>query len=210
VGAWRDSLDSTTISYGESELAGELRVCLTTSMWIELAEITELHEVYLAAIGRALAVAQHFEQTCRYVLTVAAIGAAHEGGSIDSLDDAKGLVEYLGRCMLGQLVVRFDRLGEVSYEHLTILDNGRAARNYVAHEAASIVSECPESEDRIQARTVTLEGEVHNLVEADALVSEWSYFIQEQASLPEQHRIGYRPALTSWILAPIAGRLPKH
>ncbi len=171
-------------------------------MWIDFRRVTPQHEVYLESVGRALAVSQHLESTSRYVLIVVEMGRAASGGDAD-LDALRAISERLRNKLLGHVVDHLGQLGEITYDELEVLDQGREARNYIAHEAASAVSEVPEASAELSDRISRFVTEIQALASADNLVSAWSYEIQEKEPRPSRIWATYATHTRDWIVEPL-------
>lgn len=170
-------------------------------MWIDLTKLSQIHEAYLSSLGRALSVAQHLETTARFVLRV--YEATENHGRRKSCDEMKQLMNLLGRVLLGKMVQRFEHYGEFSASDIEILKLGTEARNYIAHKSALVVSEYPDRPDELIQQIAHLKERVADLVNADNLVSSWSYEIQEKEPTPKALYDIYPSRIWSWILAPL-------
>jgi hypothetical protein len=171
-------------------------------MWIDFRRISSLHESYLSALGRAIAISQHLEDTLKYVLNLVEI--VEEGKKDeDVLDRLDQIHDRVRRRMLGNAIDRLEKIGVFRNSNFETLKSGRDARNYFAHEAGLIVSEVPDRPDEIALRIKTFEDHLTHVIEADNLVSSWSYSIQEKAAPPFGIGASYMKKMFSWVTAPI-------
>jgi len=51
-------------------------------MWLKPVDYSDEQSAYFAALGRAMALAQNFEQNCKFVFGTLDIGRDYEGGKI--------------------------------------------------------------------------------------------------------------------------------
>lgn len=171
-------------------------------MWLEIERIDEDSDALLLAIGRALAIAQNYEGNARYVLRIARMSKEYVEGRAETLDELIDFANSLPRQMLGGLVRGFDQLGgDLTTDKIEILRRGANARNYIAHEAAEGLT-YDRPEDRAE-HLQKLDSAVRDLVEADNLVSRWSYAIQEKEAYVPIIRSSYPADAHRWVMGPL-------
>jgi hypothetical protein len=154
-------------------------------MWLDFHELDTQQCSLLMSIGRALAIAQNFEANCKFVLMIIEVEKALEDKRCSSLQAARPVVDELLQLMLGRVVTRFGRSGEISQAELDILVAAKNARNYVAHGAAFELVICRGPYGKsFNERMTRFEQEVGSLTEGDGLVSLWSHYIQEHEQAP--------------------------
>src|SRR5713226_4856217 len=90
-------------------------------MWLSFNELDRHHMAFLAALGRAIAVAQNLEENCRFVLMTVELGKAFEEKRYSSLEEARPFVDRLLRALLGPVVKRIGEIGEVSQKEVDTL-----------------------------------------------------------------------------------------
>src|SRR6266498_3424775 len=95
------------------------------------AEEPEFVNAFLLSAGKALCLAQGFEDKCRHVLSIIALTDAIEAG--EDFDAARELAKYVGKKTLCKTI---NLIGETWPTDLAILLAAKDARNYIAHEAA--------------------------------------------------------------------------
>ena len=167
-------------------------------MWLRIERIDEDFDALLMAISRALAIAQNYEGNARFVLRIARMSKEYVEGRAETLDELIEFANSLPRQMLGGLVRGFDQLGDLTTGKIEILHRGASARNYIAHEAAEGLA-YDRPKDRAE-RLQKLDSAVRDLVEADNLVSCWSYEIEEKASAPITIRSSYPADAHRWVM----------
>lgn len=179
-----------------TKLAGQI------GMWLDYRLLSPTEDALLSSVGRAIALAQNFEANCKFVVMTVELGKVLQEGTVTSLEDARPFVEQLLKRMLGCNVNRFGQLGVVSPGQVSTLAAAREARNYIAHEAVEPLT--------VGSRAITLakrvdrlKCEVLALAEGDALVSRWSYVIQEKEPAPIVWAGEYASAVSGWVLEPI-------
>lgn len=104
----------------------------------------------MLAGGRAMCVAQAFEEKCRSLLRVGHIVAGIDSDPIAGLED---LVERVPKDkLLGPTLIDLASVWPDAAQHQAVLSSARGARNYIAHESMrfgihsrwdSLLSECP-------------------------------------------------------------------
>jgi hypothetical protein len=151
-----------------------------------------------------MSISQHFEDTLKYVLNmveIVEVGRTDE----DVLDRLDEIHKSSHNRMLGNAIDRLAKLGFFEEAHHETLISGRDARNYFAHEAGLVVSEFPDRPDEIAVRIEHFEIHLKRVIDADNLVSSWSYAIQEKEAPPSGIATYYPKKLFSWATAPITG-----
>ncbi len=180
-------------------------------MWIEFDEMIDWHTCFLTSVGRALAIAQHLEEGCRRILRVAEIIEKYESRkALEELheDVIHDLAEAMRKRCLGKVVRELDRLGQITESELAILDRGRVARNYIAHNSAILVLGYPQNQAELRREFETYERNVMDLIEADNEVSAWGYEMQELEKRPHVIFSTYPAKALEWVVAPMKGAAP--
>ncbi len=170
--------------------------------WIDFADIQSSHYDYLHSVARALTIAQHFERACRYVLSVSEVDLL-EGDKLGDSDVVRDLFTSMCRHHLGKMVWRMKHpaLG-FREEELEILEKGREARNYIAHESASDIEVYVETDAELLERLNVYSNHVRLLIAADNEVSAWEYEICERQSRPGYYE-RYPKIAFDWVTAPL-------
>lgn len=198
-------------------------------MWLQPAEFSAAHEAYFEALGRALGLAQNFEQSCKFVLGIWDLGKAHEEGKIQTRDERAYSEKLMGR-MLGALVKSLRDDIDITDADKAAFKAAREARNYLAHEAAAVGLFIPPKYARRKLReimrgsldTAAIEKErtemlhahirdgvpkfveaIRAIAEADNIVSGWSYMIQEKDDRLPFVAERYVQSVVAWVLEPL-------
>jgi hypothetical protein len=168
-------------------------------MWLPFHRLDRQHTRVVATVGRALTLAQNFEHNCKWVFMTAAVSQRFERGEFTKLEESFPFSERLINLMLGPAIRQFDSLKLVPSRDIKALEAARDARNFVAHESAvAAVGQWPEK--HLAAHRQKLAEQVRLLAQGDALVSRWSYSIQEKDPPPQHWVEGYAEAVTRWVL----------
>ena len=174
-------------------------------MWIEFDRVNDKHEAYLECVGRCLAISQHFESSCRYILGATELIVAWDAGEIDDLhkDHVAFLAKALRHRALNGIVKKLNMLGQVSDDELEILECGRVARNYIAHEVTLVVTQYPDFDDEFEKKIEEFKAHLRNLVTADNEVSAWSYEAEERVQRPYTVFTTYPQTSFEWVMEPL-------
>lgn len=172
------------------------------SMWILTKNFVDLHDCYLASVGRSLLLAQSFEQNCKFVCLIWDLGDAFESKTISDVEQLPDYSALLLKRFLGTVIQRFGSRYPIKREQYEILERAREARNYIAHEAGTPCLYYNTHEPIIEALP-QLRTNITALAEGDNLVSGWSYMIQEKNFPPAGIRQSYVHEITSYILEPL-------
>ncbi|MET9701162.1 hypothetical protein ABZY31_30190 [Streptomyces sp. NPDC006529] len=168
-----------------------------------------LDAVFLSA-GRALHLANAFENKCQYVLRIANLASAFDEDPALTLDEA--IAAAPSDKMLGQtlhlLVDRFQT--PVPEEAVGLLNKARAARNFIAHEGASLGSSYiwVARADTLIRHAVALRAAVQALSLGDCIVSRWVSEIEEpNVPAPRSWDDDYPPMVDTWVFGHFNGLL---
>jgi hypothetical protein len=157
-----------------------------------------LDAVFLSA-GRALHLANAFEAKCQYVLRIANLLGAVRSDPVLSLQeaiDAAPADKMLG----GTLRDLGNGLFASRPSDLDLLNRAREARNFVAHEGASVGDMWSADRSRLLEHAARLRAVVADLAVGDNLVSQWCYGIDEPDQPPPRHLIDSYPGLIDdWV-----------
>ncbi len=173
-------------------------------MWIDLEGLDEFEESYINAVGRALLVAQHFEESCKDFMKRWIISGYLEVGVAKSVSDIRSISEKLTGLMLGSSIKRLSSDRDITDAEITVLIRAKDARNYIAHEAVTATAFISRFSRRHRPDNLSLfKDAVSALVEGDNLISSWGYMFHEQEGYPAEYLVEYPNRLTKWILAPL-------
>lgn len=179
----------------------------------------------LSALGRALHIATRFEDKCKYLLRSANLASAYEssGSPTVDLDDLLAQVPKDLR-LLGRTIEGLGKIGPMSAEDAEILKEAKNARNWIAHESASIVIHDlpgPVFREAIEGKThydlgalVTRLEETRQqlrlLTRGENLVSRWCFYMEEGGKEPAPSDLieRYASMVEHWVFAPVSDLLP--
>lgn len=190
-------------------------------MWIDLDRMDDVRERYLETLGRALAVAQHFETCCKDIVKMFEIVVGLRADQLLNLDDIRLASERLVVELrhLGTAIRRASGLPVSEPHEVAILIGANDARNYIAHEAGLAPLSFPPRPPApdlarflpkrhhfpLDLNPERLRAEVVALAAGDNLVSVWSYEFYEGQRTPFGTN-SYADKVTSWVLSPLGDR----
>ena len=190
--------------------------------------IVHHQEDYLAALGRAIALGQNFENNCKFVFGVHDLGEAFAAKKIDMKDWQAYGKKLMNRSLGGALTGR--EKDRAFKKQVVVLEAARLARNYLAHEAAGPALYVPPMGGKHKLRDLLLktvdrrkiederhemvvsflhkklprfEKAVRDLAEGDNIVSKWSYIIQEKDAHMPSIAEHYVDDAVEWVLEPM-------
>lgn len=165
-----------------------------------------LDALFLSA-GRALHLANAFESKCQYVLRMANLAEAAQADPVLGLQEMinglppdkmlGGTLRDLANTSLGSRTSDFDAL-----------DGARKARNFIAHEGASVGSISAVSQGDILGHAARLRAAVADLALGDNVVSQWCFHLDEpKDSLPRMLIDAYPTMVDGWVFGHFGGLL---
>lgn len=160
-------------------------------------------DAYLLAVGKALYIASNFEKKCLWVLRITKYADRYEKNP--DLDDFQRFAQALRDKLLGPSIRDLRSFQGYTDRHFEILEKGRDARNYIAHEAAALGHLSDIRVAQLEAAVVGLQQAIDNLVPADNLVSKWVYEIEEKESAPTHIQREYSDRVREWVFASVHG-----
>ncbi len=175
-------------------------------MWLDFSSLDDVAFKYANSLGKALALAQSFEENRKFVLLIANLGHEAELGKIVGLSDMRSYSERLDDSFtLGRDIDQFRSRHKIDSADMTTLRAGKDARKFIAHEAAH-----PLLHGRHAARTIIetmplYSRHVQSLAAAENLISCWSFEIQEKAAPPPRYRKTYAQDAAAWVLYEMRG-----
>lgn len=170
-------------------------------MWLAFESIDQVATSYGNALGRALVLAQSFEHNCKYVLLIANLDKEIKAGSIVGLSGISSYSERLESWFkLGRDINQFHDRHKIDSSEIEILHKGVAARNYIAHEAAYPMLIGPKSRAEIRKELPRFVEHLSSLAEAENLVSQWSFLIQEKTNPSSSVTTAFPRKALNWVL----------
>ncbi|MFD5627163.1 hypothetical protein [Streptomyces sp. NPDC127072] len=165
-----------------------------------------LDALFLSA-GKALHLANSFESKCQYVLRMANFAETAQSDPVLSLQEI--IATLPPDKMLGGTLrdLSNTRLGSRASD-FNLLDGARKARNFIAHEGASIGTVSGARLDDILEHTVRLRASVSDLALGDNVVSQWCFHLDEPGdSLPRMLIDAYPKMVDDWVFGHFGGLL---
>jgi hypothetical protein len=189
---------------------------------------SDLQVDYLVALGRAIALAQNFENNCKLVFGTYDFGEAFAAKKIDM----KSWRAY-GKKLMNRppgKALRERKKDPAFKKEIVALEAARLARNYLAHQAAEPALYVPPMGGKHKLRDLILktvnrrkiekerhemvvsylqktlprfEKAVRDLAEGDNIVSKWSYMIQEKDPYMPSIAENYVAEVVAWVLEPM-------
>ncbi|WMI61890.1 hypothetical protein RBH85_36105 (plasmid) [Streptomyces rochei] len=168
----------------------------------------ELLDALFLAVGRALHLANAYENKCQYVLRVGNMVTASQADPVLTLDEliASTPVDQ----MLGGTLHSLANHPMGVTMDMDILHKAREALNFIAHEGASIGYIWYARPESILQHTVKLRTAVGDLAAGDNLISQWCHGLEEpHASQPTEWIATYPDLVDRWVFADLLALLPN-
>jgi hypothetical protein len=164
----------------------------------------ELMDLFLLSVGKALSLATGFELKCKHIYGSIALKESLENGI--GFDAALELIGTLqDKQTLNTTVNRACNYLGSEPEIVEVLRKARLARNWIAHESASVGCISDADATSILRRYSDLMPQVSDLAKGDNVVSAWCYEISEKESAPIGIQNKYVELVLAWVFqgAPI-------
>lgn len=160
---------------------------------------------FFLSLGKALYLASEFEKKCQFVLRIAKLEDRIRTTPED-IEDFTAFARAIRDPLLGPAVREMRGLPtDFRDQDIEVLDRGRLARNYIAHEASLPGGLWDISAEEIKKHVASLRAQVVLLASADNLVSAWVYQIEgREPFLPGIHR-EYERRVLRWVFGDEAG-----
>lgn len=172
-------------------------------MWLDFDKATKDELCYIAAVGRALVLAQHFEFICIRILSGFDLEKQIKDGESVDLDYwARHMNEFVEK-RLADAIRKYGSVHGISADRVSLLDKAREARNYIAHEAALLWFGVRSESAKMPSKIFALREAAVDIAAAHNIVSGWEYSIEEKRPPPFTMRTTYEPIAVEWIMEPI-------
>ncbi|MFJ7902388.1 hypothetical protein ACIQ6V_18160 [Streptomyces sp. NPDC096198] len=169
----------------------------------------ELLDALFLAVGRALHLANAYEDKCQYVLRVGNLITAQEADPAMTLEEAIASVpgdKLLGGTLHG---LAAHAIGQTM--DMDTLHKAREARNWIAHEGASIGNIWSVDSDRIAQHAVRLRAAVTDLALGDNIISQWCHGLSEpHEPRPMDWINSYPDTVDTWVFGHLRRLLPEQ
>jgi hypothetical protein len=163
-----------------------------------------LHQQYFATIGKALYIAQHFEMTCKSLVSLLGHKNSVIMGSI-SLDDA-GLKEFcqkIEKRRLHSAIEDLVSLASLPSDLKDMLTTAKESRNNIAHDSTISMNDPLAPEEALWESLESLSKDVDKLCIADAAVCSMIYSLTEDEVLHVNK--GYTRDVMLWVFSDFEG-----
>ncbi|MFE1731240.1 hypothetical protein ACFW6X_13890 [Streptomyces bacillaris] len=168
---------------------------------------TGLLDALFLSAGRALHLANAYEDKCQYVLRVGNLITVHQADSALTLEEIVAAVpadKLLGGTLNSLAAHAMGRTMDMSTLH-----KAREARNFIAHEGASIGCMWSANSDRILRHADKLRAAVRDLAHGDNIISQWCHGLDEPHELPPTDWIKrYPETVDAWVFGSLRALLP--
>jgi hypothetical protein len=155
----------------------------------------------MSAVGRALAVCQHFEASAHHVMFTWEI--SHIDKSELGPQEFRSIALALMSVTLGGATRKLAHAGDLGATYADVLERGRTARNWFAHDSAPIIDEEGNLPDHFASRLTLFRVHIRYLCQADAVLAGASYGIQEREAAHLEALDSYAQAVEAWVLEPL-------
>jgi len=174
-------------------------------MWLQYQDLDDVALAFSASLGRALVLAQSFEENCKYVLLIANLSKEVEKKRISDVEGMKSYSEQLHEWFkLGGAVNQFEHKHKMDAGSIEKLRKGKDARNYIAHRGAHPLLHGSHSSASVAEALAEYTKEVGSLAEGENLIAQWSYQIQEKSAPPITLVAAFPEGVAHWVLEPLA------
>lgn len=168
----------------------------------------ELLDALFLSVGRALHLANAYEDKCQYLLRVGNLITAHQTDPAMTFEEAVASVP--ADKLLGGTLHSLAAHAMGQTMDMDTLHKARRARNWIAHEGASIGAIWCVDRDLILQHAVKLRAAVTDLALGDNIISQWCHGLAEPHDLPPTDWINrYSDAVDTWVFGHLRGLLPE-
>jgi hypothetical protein len=157
-------------------------------------------------VGRALHLANAYEDKCQYLLRVGNLITAHQADPALTLEEVFAAVPA-DKLLAGTLHnLAAHAMGQTM--DMGTLHKAREARNFIAHEGASIGYIWSANSDRILGHAVKLRAAEKDLAHGDNIISQWCHGLEEPHELPPTDWIKcYPETVDAWVFGSLRALL---
>jgi hypothetical protein len=168
----------------------------------------ELLDALFLAVGRALHLANAYENKCQYVLRIGNMVTARQADPVLTLDEL--IAATPADKMLGGTLHSLANHPMGVTMDMDTLHKAREARNFIAHEGASIGYIWSARLESILQHAAKLRAAVADLAAGDNLISQWCHGLEEpHASQPTDWIAAYPDLVDRWVFADLLALLPE-
>uniref|UniRef100_UPI003C7A4028 hypothetical protein n=1 Tax=unclassified Streptomyces TaxID=2593676 RepID=UPI003C7A4028 len=184
---------------------------MTWSLWYLPPRQSELLDSLFLAVGRSLHLANAFEEKCRWMVRCTKLVEMHEKKEEIVMDDDGMITNLTKDKMLADTLVRLTGKLSTPDETMQVLRRATKARNFIAHEGASVGDISAVREQHILAHARRLRSAVLELAEGDNIVSQWGFHFEEpRRSLPQDLIDAYPQMIDEWVFGHFGNLLDEE
>ncbi|WP_327379083.1 hypothetical protein OG393_35015 (plasmid) [Streptomyces sp. NBC_01216] len=159
----------------------------------------ELLDALFLSAGRSLHLANAFEKKCRWMVRCINLIEMHESG-VEFVMDGDLITNLPPDKMLANTLNHLTGKISSSDEIMAVLRQATKARNFIAHEGASVGNVSAAGEKEILAHARRLRSAVLELADGDNIVSQWGFHFEEPRQSPPKELIDSYPQLIDqWV-----------
>jgi hypothetical protein len=156
---------------------------------------------FLLATGKTLFLCQHFESTCKEIVTWFCVTKALIDKKFGLLsDEHKDYVDKLMHLFLDKSIRKLKDIPKIaSKEEIDILREAKESRNFICHECLIDLIYAPYPYANPQMNINLFKQHIVKVARGDYIVSRWSYEFHEKDSGALKNKEGYVSALEEWV-----------
>jgi hypothetical protein len=164
---------------------------------ITSAQPNERTDAALLVAGKCLYIANAFEYKCRWVLRILNLGQYFKENPTGDFDAA---IASLARDkLLHPTIKALSAFPVVKQSDVDTLDRARDARNFIAHEGASMGEWFQRIGVDVDDHLDKLRKALADVSDGDNVVSRWVYQIEEKEAAPRSMVEGYAAIVDKWV-----------
>jgi hypothetical protein len=175
-------------------------------MWFNFNDFGEIEDAYFITLGRALLVAQIYEDMCKRTLLWWDAAQRIAGEKKVDQDILERMAKYSDDYMemfLGIALTKLVKGHKINHNDEQVLRNAKDARNYIAHKAGHPCFLLSKSSENIYGELPVLKQNIIMLSEGYNLLSCWAYEFEEGEPRPATISRVYPLELAQWVLSPV-------
>ena len=169
--------------------------------FLDVRSATTSYENYISAVGRAIAVCQNFEACAHHGMVVWEI--TQNNNRQLEFDELRSIALALRNVALGGATRRLSDADDFGADHAEVLERGRIARNWLAHESTILIDVKGDIRDDFVSHLREFREHVKYLCDADATLAAASYEIQDRELVRTESQESYARRVEAWVLEPI-------
>ena len=176
-------------------------------MWIKFGNLGEIEDGYLLSIGRALLLAQSFEETCKRVFMWSNVAKHIRDNRIEDIEGLE-IREFMDR-FLGVVLKDLGTVVHIPTSEQETLRQAKDARNYIAHQVTHPCMRCDRTGEAILVELASVKDNVLKLAQGHNVIACWLYEMEERKPAPPTLKHIYPAEALDWVLCPVNKALAK-